>query len=92
MEVNRTDRVDNGMNVRSDRNDAKLGDFRDFTKSYTSIFFPQHNTRVPDEKRRQLRGQIAGIIQELHNVSELTDTDRRVLNISRAVAFLLEGR
>jgi hypothetical protein len=56
------------------------------------MFFPQHNTRVPDEKRRQLRGQIAGIIQELHNVSELTDTDRRVLNISRAVAFLLEGR
>ena len=40
MEVNRTDRVDNRMNVRSDRNDAKLGDFRDFTKSYTSIFFP----------------------------------------------------
>ena len=53
------------------------------------IFFPQHNTRVPDEKRRQLRGQVAGIVQELHNLPELTDTDRRV---SRAVAFLLEGR
>ncbi|MGA2195105.1 MAG: hypothetical protein ABSH40_07520 [Bryobacteraceae bacterium] len=38
------------------------------------------------------REQLAGIIQELHNLPEPTDNDRRVLNISRAVAFLLEGR
>ena len=92
MKVNRTDRVDNRMNVRSDRNDAKLGDFRDFTKSYSCTVLSKRNMRVLDEERRQLREQVAGIVQELHNVSKLTDTDCRVLNISRAVAFLLEGR
>jgi hypothetical protein len=92
MEVNRTNRIDERIDVRSERKDAKARDFREFTKSYTSIFFSQHNTRVPDEKRRQLRGQVAGIVQELHNLPELTDTDRGVLNISDAVAFLLEGR
>jgi hypothetical protein len=44
------------------------------------------------EERRQLTEQMADIIQELHNLPELTDTDRRVLSISSAVAFLLEGR
>jgi hypothetical protein len=37
-------------------------------------------------------GQMVGIIQELVNLPTLFDTDRRVLDISRAVAFLLEGR
>ena len=45
-----------------------------------------------NSKRRQLTGQIADIIQELHNLPELTDTDHRVLNISSAVAFLLAER
>jgi len=45
-----------------------------------------------NSKRREFRGQIVGIIQELYSFSELTDTDRRVLNISSAVAFLLAGR
>ena len=45
-----------------------------------------------EPKRRQLIGQMADITQELHNLPELTDSDRRVLNISRAVEFLLEGR
>jgi hypothetical protein len=44
---------------------------------------------VPDEKRRQLGGQITGIIQELLNLPTLTDTDRRLLNLSSALAFLL---
>ena len=49
-------------------------------------------TADSEPKRRQLRGQVAGVVQELHNLPEPTDTDRRVLNISGAVAFLLEGR
>jgi hypothetical protein len=44
---------------------------------------------VPDEKRRQLCGRIAGIIQELLNLPTLTDTDRRLLNLSSALVFLL---
>jgi hypothetical protein len=43
----------------------------------------------PDSKRRQLRGQIAGIIQELTNLPQLSHTDRRLLMISSAVALLL---
>ena len=96
MEVNRTNRIDDRLNVRSDRNDGKVGDFKEFTKSYNSISFPLHNTRVPklnvpDEKRRQLCGQITGIIQELLNLPTLTNTDRRLLNLSSALAFLLSG-
>lgn len=45
-----------------------------------------------ETKRRQLRGQIAGIIQELLNLPTLSDADRRLLNISSAVAHLLAGR
>ena len=89
MEVNRTDRVGNRMDVREEMKDGKLGDFKTFTKSYSSISSPLHNTRVPDEKRRQLGGQITGIIQELLNLPTLTDTDRRLLNLSSALAFLL---
>ena len=48
-------------------------------------------TADSEPKSRQLTEQIAGIIQELHNLPELTDTDRRVLNIGSAVAFLLAG-
>jgi hypothetical protein len=91
MEVNRTDRVDNRMDVREEMKDGKLGDFKTFTKSYNSISSPLHNTRVPDEKRRELCGRIAGIIQELLNLPTLTDTDRRLLNLSSALAFLLSG-
>jgi hypothetical protein len=91
MEVNRTNRIDDRLNVRRDRNDGKVGDFRDFTKSYSSSSFFHYNARVPDEKRRQLCGQITGIIQELLNLPTLTDTDRRLLNLSSALAFLLSG-
>ena len=91
MEVNRTDRVDNRMDVRGEMKDGKLGDFKTFTQSYNSISSPLHNTRVPDEKRRQRCGQITGIIQGLLNLPTLTDTDRRLLNLSSAVALLLSG-
>jgi hypothetical protein len=75
--------------------------FPDFAKGFwdkpTRTYKPRPTTlkftvTADSEERRELRGQIAGIIQELHNLPELTDTDRRVLNISRAVEFLLEGR
>ena len=49
-------------------------------------------TADSESKRLKLTEQMAGIMQELHNLPELTDTDRRVLSVSRAVAFLLEGR
>ena len=49
-------------------------------------------TADSEPKSRQLTEQMADIIQELHNLPELTRTDRRVLNISSAVAFLLAGR
>jgi hypothetical protein len=78
------------MNVRSE-NDSKLGGFKKFTQSYNITSLSKHNARVPDEKRRQLTGQIAGIIQELVNLPTLTDTDRRLLNLSSAVALLLAG-
>ncbi len=45
----------------------------------------------PDAKRRQLCGQMARIIQELLNLPELSDADRRILSICSAVAFLLSG-
>jgi hypothetical protein len=86
MEVNRTDR----MTIISE-NDTKLGGFKKFTQSYSITSLSKHNARVPDEKRRQLCGQIAGIIQELTSLPTLSDTDRRLLNISSAVALLLSG-
>ena len=43
-------------------------------------------------KRRQLCGQMAGIIQDLSNLPTLSDADRRLLSISNAVGFLLAGR
>ena len=92
MEVNRTNRIDDRIDVTSERKDAKVRDFREFTKSYSCTFLSKRNMRVLDEVRREFRGQIAGIIQELYNFSELTDTDHRVLNISSAVAFLLAER
>jgi hypothetical protein len=46
----------------------------------------------PTTLKSTIRGQIADITQELQNLPELTATDRRALSISRAVAFLLEGR
>jgi hypothetical protein len=92
MEVNRHNRIDDRIDVTSERKDATARDFREFTESYSCTFLFKRNMRELDEKRRRLRGQIAGLIQELRKLSELTDTDHRVLNISRAVAFLLEGR
>jgi hypothetical protein len=53
---------------------------------------PRADKGDPEPERRQLRGQIAGIIQELLNTPELSDTDRRLLYISNAVVFLLAGR
>ena len=46
----------------------------------------------PQTKRRHLNGQIAGITQELLNLPQLSDTDRRILAICSAVALLLGGR
>ena len=92
MEVNRHNRIDDKTDVTNERKDATARDFREFTKGYSCTFLFKRNMRVLDEERRRLRGQIAGLIQEGHNLPELTDNDRRVLNISRAVAFLLEGR
>jgi hypothetical protein len=73
--------------------------FAEFTKTFqgTSPMKSKPTAPPPDtksgtgDKRRQLRGQIAGIIQELLNVQTLSDTDRRLLNISSAVALLLDG-
>lgn len=45
----------------------------------------------PQTKRRQLTGQVAGITQELLNLPQLSDTDRRILTVSSAVALLLSG-
>jgi hypothetical protein len=45
-----------------------------------------------EARRRQLCGQMAGIIQDLLNLPTLSDADRRCLSISSAVAFLLAGR
>jgi hypothetical protein len=96
MEVSQSDRTDNRTNIRTEK-DSKYGDFKEFTKSYNSLSFSQRDNRVPklnvpDEERRQLRGQMAGITEELSNLPTLSDTDRRVLSISRAVAYLLAGR
>jgi hypothetical protein len=96
MEVNRNYKVDNKIDVRSEKKEGKFGDFKEFINGYNSISFSQHNPRVPkvnvpDEKGRQLCGQITGIIQELLNLPTLTDTDRRLLNLSSAVALLLSG-
>jgi hypothetical protein len=74
--------------------------FSDFAKGFWDkpASKPRSTTPKPtvtadsEPQRRQLRGQMTDIVQELHNLPELTDTDHRVLNISRAVAFLLEGR
>jgi hypothetical protein len=49
-------------------------------------------TAKGDPEALRYRVQLAGIIQELVEVPSASDTDRRVLNISRAVAFLPEGR
>jgi hypothetical protein len=75
--------------------------FVDFTKGFwdkpTRTFKPRPTTlkytaNADSEERRQFSGQMADIIQELHSLPELTDTERRVLSIGSAVAFLLEGR
>ena len=97
MEVNRTDRIGNRSDVRMEMEDDTVGDFKEFTKSYNSISLAKHNTRgpklnMPGETRRQLRGQMAGIIQDLLNLPTLSDADRRLLNISSAVAHLLARR
>ena len=73
--------------------------FAEFTSTFQgSAPMNRHPTPPPPgakndsgEKRRQLRGPIAGIVQELLNLPRLSDTDRRLLNISSAVAHLLAG-
>jgi hypothetical protein len=74
-------------------------DFKDFTAGFRNSTprLSKHTTdapklKVPDDKRRQLIGQIARVIHELGNTPALSDTDRRLLNISSAVAYLLAGR
>jgi hypothetical protein len=84
--------MDDRIDVTSEREEATARNFKEFTKGYSCTFLFKRNMRELDEKRRRLREQIAGLIQELRELSELTDADHRVLNISRAVAFLLEGR
>ena len=74
-------------------------DFKDFTKGFHDS--PSPSPRKPGTprpavnaapgKRQQLRGQIGGIIQELLNLPALSDTDRRLLNIASALAYLLAG-
>lgn len=77
--------------------------FADFTRGFrnSSASDTSYKNRKPttkadngdsETKRRQLLGQIAGIVQELHHLPEFTNTDRRLLNLSSAVAFLLAGR
>jgi hypothetical protein len=79
--------------------------FSDYTKGFRNTAqIDKRNRAVPatppkpfsnidaETKRRQIVGQIAGITQELLNLPELSDTDRRLLNISGAVAYLLAGR
>jgi len=74
-------------------------DFKDFTRGFHNNPSPQpHKSptlrprlNAAPGKRQQLRGQIGGIIQELLNLPALSDTDRRMLNISSALAYLLAG-
>jgi hypothetical protein len=72
--------------------------FSDYTKGFRNSMGPRTNPKLdppksaePGAKRRQLAGQIAGITQELVNLPTLTDTDRRLLNLSSAVSLLLAG-
>ncbi len=75
-------------------------DFKDFTRGFHDSPTPSPRKPITPRpaayaapgKRQQLRGQIAGIIQELLNLPALSDTDRRFLNIASAVAYLLAGR
>lgn len=75
--------------------------FADFTRGFWNHSArnakPRPTTPKPtanggsEPKHRQLRGQMASIVQELLNLPTLSDTDRRLLNLSSAVAFLLSG-
>jgi hypothetical protein len=75
--------------------------FYDYIKGFRSSSAADASCKPPtpqpavngdsEAKRRQLRGQIAGALQELLNSPELSDADRRLLIISSAVAFLLSG-
>lgn len=74
--------------------------FADYTKGFRNSTPMKHRTPTTthsanskgEEKRRQLMGQMARIIQELLNLQALSDTDSRILSISSAVAYLLAGR
>jgi len=76
-------------------------DFKDFTKgldtSTEAPARPRPRTREPfgnftvEDKRRQLVGQVARVIQELLNQGRLSDTDRRLLMIASAVKLLLDA-
>jgi len=47
---------------------------------------------TPEDKQRQLLGQVVGVIQELLNQDQLSSTDRRLLMLAGAVKLLLHGR
>jgi hypothetical protein len=51
-----------------------------------------HASVNPERKRRHLLGEIAGIVHELVHLHALDDTDRRLLKIASALAFLLADR
>jgi hypothetical protein len=74
--------------------------FADFAKGFwdkpTQTFKPRPTTlrytaKNGDPEALRYREQLAGLTQELLELPSVSDTDRRLLNISRAVAFLLEG-
>jgi hypothetical protein len=61
------------------------------TKTNRKSTLPKPSRADREARRRQLIEQIAKIRQELSNVPELSDGDRRILPITRALAFLLTG-
>jgi hypothetical protein len=74
--------------------------FADFARGFwdrpTRTFKPRPTTlrytANGDPEALRYREQLAEIIQELVELPSVSDTDQRLLNISRAVAFLLDGR
>jgi hypothetical protein len=88
------------MNAGVHHEENMMTSFADFTKDFRNSSATDTNRKPtrpkprgfdPETKHRQLIGQISGIIQELLNLPELSDSDRRILSISSAVAFLLSG-
>ena len=75
-----------------------IASFSDYTRGFRNSSLSQAKRQptapktTPESKTRQLRGLMTAIIQELVNLPELSDSDRRTLSICSAVAFLLAGR